>query len=169
MFLLFLLHFLSFPFSPSVLCLCFTHTIGLSPSHFSPWNWSLADWLSWLHLFPRLAFVCASCCFFFFKNFFVHSPLFHSLPCSPPTLPQQSFFFSSQVISLHLPSLHPLPPSFLAQFHLSLFLAKMVLDTKTGLGCWISIPMYTDTPNSRLYIFSIALIAQCHSKLANTN
>lgn len=124
MFLLFLLHFLSFPFSPSVLCLCFTHTIGLSPSHFSPWNWSLADWLSWLHLFPRLAFVCASCFCFFFSFNFVHSPLFHSLPCSPPTLPQQSFFFSSQLISLHLPSLHPLPPSFLAQFHLSPFLLK---------------------------------------------
>lgn len=167
MFLLFLLHFLSFPFSPSVLCLCFTHTIGLSPSHFSPWNWSLADWLSWLHLFPRLAFVCASC--FFFSFYFVHSPLFHSLPCSPPTLPQQSFFFSSQLISLHLPSLHP-PAALLSCTIPSIpFLAKMVLDTKTGLGCWISIPMYTDTPNSRIYIFSITLIAQCHSKLANTN
>lgn len=161
MFLLFLLHFLSFPFSPSVLCLCFTHTIGLSPSHFSPWNWSLADWLSWLHLFPRLAFVCASCFFFLLILF---TPPSFTLSLAPHPLSPSSHSFSPPNLShfiylLYTPCPIPSIP----------FLAKMVLDTKTGLGCWISIPMHTDTPNSRLYIFSITLIAQCHSKLANTN
>lgn len=113
MFLLFLLHFLSFPFSPSVLCLCFTHTIGLSPSHFSPWNWSLADWLSWLHLFPRLAFVCASCFFFFFLLILFTPPSF-TLSLAPHPLSPSSHSFSPPNLSHFIYLLYtPCRPPFL--------------------------------------------------------
>lgn len=65
------------------------------------------------------------------------------------------------------PLFHSFPPRFLHPT--APIFAKMVLATNTGLGLWISIWRYTDTSNSLLHIFSITLIAQCCSKLANTN
>lgn len=93
--------------------LCFTHTIGLSPSHFSPWNWSLADWLSWLHLFPRLAFVCASCfCLFFLLILF--TPPSFTLSLAPHPLSPSSHSFSPPNLSHFIYLLYtPCRPPFL--------------------------------------------------------
>lgn len=82
---LFLHHFFSLTHTVLLALLLdsFTPPVLYVLLYFSLWNLSLADWLSWLHVFSRLVFVCASSFFPSLLQFsFSLTPLFptHFLP-----------------------------------------------------------------------------------------